>query len=346
MNFATSSTLIRSYFLQISFVYMVSAGQWMKKSQEPVKSNNIIEQINEIGITSCQLKCKNNKQCNSFGMEKDVALGGVIDCFLLQKDDVSSTGYDTKNLYVIKLMKGCTNSKCRTDQKCVEKKHGHECICKNGSQRENCEIVYTSCNDLKKKHPTFGSGLYKINPSKPVTVFCDLEHGAGWMLIANISIPRPITAQEAIKITDRSLISNDISQLDQVASGRFRLYPTKLDDFDSKFNYLWFYCNKPKIGRTISIRTIKKEVLDYFMKKTVTRPRACASFERDTNVDNSRLAIQCGLWDSGGKWSSGLYIFPFYKPGSYHYGLSGSRLECDDQDLGGGVYGVWKIYVS
>ena len=170
------------------------------------------------------------------------------------------------------------------------------------------------------------------------------------MLIANVNNTRSLSTMEVIELTADNSMSNDINDLRNAHNQTFRFNPVNLKDFSTTFTQLRFYCHKPG-HTTIHLHTLDtalgKSVLDYFMLKTNTRPKACGSFETYAD-DNSVLAGQCLNW-VGGRWAglsitaNRIYNFPFYISGQRHYGVIGTRLECDDQ--GQGNSGVWEIFV-
>ena len=267
--------------------YTVSA-DWKIKTKQKVRVSNIISVEKDISLLSCQIKCDIQKDCYEIGADANVNLGMVGDCYLLRKNEYSerteissAPSIVTKEMRVYKDHDLCKTSRCRNDQKCVVNGTRYTCVCKNGLKTEkNCCEYPLSCDLIKQSNSKTSSGFYTMNPSKPVSVYCDMDIDTnGWMLIANITLPRQISSTEAIKLSSIELLSDDIGQLNRVSTGRFRFNPVRLADFDTSFQYLHFYCKKPG-GGTISITTLTKDVLDFYMLKTDSKPAACSSFKR------------------------------------------------------------------
>jgi len=98
-------------------------------------------------------------------------------------------------------------------------------------------------------------------------------------------------------------------------------------------------------------------VVQYFSGQTDVQPDACGSFVRMEN-DNSRLAAVCLPWGREGnsykvgKWGHNrnedrLFNHPSFVVSSYHWMLrrDGTRMDCDDFEVGGQVKDAWKVFV-
>ncbi len=126
------------------------------------------------------------------------------------------------------------------------------------------------------------------------------------------------------------------------------------------FTQMRFHCCKQQ-GRMFHVTTAANStgeaVVQYFSGQTDAKPDACGSFVR-MDDDNSGLAGLCHKWgyEGGsfkvGKWGydhyqNRLYNHPAFVVGQYHWLLEedGSRLECDDENVGVSSGDFWKVFV-
>ena len=167
---------------------------WMRKEAKNVKLSNIISKYENIAITSCQIKCDDDKSCKFIGLEEDAQLGDLVDCHHIGKNDISDSQDASIKLFVFGRM-----------------------------NNRNDKPTQVSCQRLYELNQNLKSGMYRINPSNPINVYCNMGFASrGWMMIANVTVNSPLALTQAAELTSDDKISNSITELNQVGSGTFR----------------------------------------------------------------------------------------------------------------------------
>ena len=128
------------------------------------------------------------------------------------------------------------------------------------------------------------------------------------------------------------------------------------------FTQVRFHCSK-KQGHTFHVTTVTNSsgeaVVQYLSGQTDVQPHACGSFVT-MDDDDSETSKRCHEWGADeknvfyiGKWGppitgrGRLFHRPAFVAPSYHWIVfpDGSRLECDDRDVGASSGDFWKVFV-
>ena len=80
-----------------------ATGEWFGRREQLVHTNDIVEINDDIGMTSCMLKCKLNRQCSFVGTEGNVGIGQTGACYLIMANTNTvskQNNQSSKTLYV------------------------------------------------------------------------------------------------------------------------------------------------------------------------------------------------------------------------------------------------------
>ncbi|KAL9963780.1 hypothetical protein ACROYT_G027320 [Oculina patagonica] len=216
------------------------------------------------------------------------------------------------------------------------------------------ELPADSCKEIKASEGAQAvSGYYWLDLERngnPLKVFCDMTtDGGGWLLVSNVVIDGSSPFQLSVETTFRGISSYHNNNTFLTKSAMNELI-TRMP-----FTQLRFHCSKQHHGRTFHVTTAANStgeaVVQFFSGQTDVQPDACGSFERMDN-DDSLLAGMCHKWYYVGKWGNGrdqerLYDHAVFVAVQYHWLLveDGSRLECDDYQVGVSSGDFWKVFV-
>ena len=178
----------------------------------------------------------------------------------------------------------------------------------------------------------------------------------GWLLVSVFVSDAPSPFQLSIETSYRGIANyhNNKTFLTKSAMDQLRhLLP---------FTQLRFHCSK-QLGRTFHVTTAANSsgeaVVQFFSGRRDVYPHACGSFVR-MDDDDSLLSGLCHKWgvENGvlevGKWrhegqdqGKRLYDHAAFVGHLAHWYLSedGSRMECDDFQIGVSSGDFWKVFV-
>jgi len=216
-----------------------------------------------------------------------------------------------------------------------------------------------SCKALKENNKHLKSGMYWISLGNSTEVFCDMETGrGGWTMVGHAVVEKESESKE---VEYRKILSDDLTKLGEVTQKRFLLGAYglySLYNFTS-FEQIRFFCHKPWHGRTVHIRTknntIGKDVVDFMLERSITKPVSCDSYERFAD-DDSALGKNCAMWHQkhwygvGARGKGGsMYDTPMVIDWQHYFSLFPGRIECDDYVKNDKAIfssiGKWAFYV-
>ena len=111
MAMTSTHFIIMLCLLHLLAATFVSA-EWMTRRMMKIATDNILQKIEDVSITSCSLKCKQDRMCTAFGTERDMKIGEVGECYMLSDDketgnqDEMVTRLFVASLFVTKEKKG------------------------------------------------------------------------------------------------------------------------------------------------------------------------------------------------------------------------------------------------
>ena len=184
----------------------------------------------------------------------------------------------------------------------------------------------------------------------------------GWLLVSNVVIDGSSPFQLSLETSYRGISSYDNNKTFLTDSAMLELR-THLS-----FTQVRFHCSKKQL-RTFHVTTVTNSsgeaVVQYLSGQTDVQPHACGSFVI-MDDDDSEMSKRCHQWGADGwaaqaensvfkigKWgpsSNGhgrLFDHPAFVVYLHHWLLfqDGSRLDCDDRNVGVSSGDFWKVFV-
>ena len=180
----------------------LTSAEWNTKKREYVKTNRILQTIEELSIVSCHSRCKINPECVSYATEGDVSMGELDTCYLLadhaSSNPLGSDPDDMIEMYImdivpIKVIKSpspsttSTNNTNMLDYKVLNdkeyeangyvyhfanKKKGSDAIkfCKNNNHGHVTSLMSANEEDIlqyiRDKHHPGATGCFWIGMKK------------------------------------------------------------------------------------------------------------------------------------------------------------------------------------
>jgi hypothetical protein len=222
------------------------------------------------------------------------------------------------------------------------------CACDSGWTGASCELAcpagiaglacrpLASCNAIHTAFPTAPSGVYTIDvdgsgPRAPMSASCDMStDGGGWTLVLDYLHQGETNPTRYYRQASLPLLGQDTLGRDESFSQTWgHATPSLLASLPS-FGEMRFMCRTSAHARVLDFKTTSTRCRDYFRTGSgVCDDVATTSVALPGHTANLPFSATAAF---DGYGIESLVEFPFYRPGTHHWGVrgSGGRWECDE----------------